>query len=489
MVNPVKGGFRFSSDDLAPYDTQWDHWQPRIGFAWAVNPKTVLRGGWGIYSAFAIELGGNTTWTQSTQFQSSLDGGNTPSGFFNSGVPYPNGVVLPVGNSLGLLSGIGNGQSFDQRDRKIPSVQQYSFGIQRELPGRFAIDVSYIGSRTKDLRVGTQINHLTPEQIARGRQDPNFLEQLVPNPFFGVLPAASSLGSQRNVRVKMLMTPFPQFWNSLFSNTEPVGYSNYNSLAVKLEKRISGGGALINGLSLLTSFTYSRTMAANGFLNNSSPNPNGNGGGLLDSEPFYGITGTDRTMDFAISGVWGLPIGKGGLIGKNARGALGHLINNWTVDWIFTADSGTPIGLPNGFAFNCPQNNNSYLPKKQTYTQWLYNETPSCFTPLSNVPNTPVTVIPRVSYIRAPYVPQLAMAVAKQFIIREGLKLQFKAEAFNLTNTPLFGGPSTANPNQPIVPVPGIKPGSPGSFTGYGTIGSTQQNFPRQMQMSLKLIF
>ena len=81
------------------------------------------------------------------------------------------------------------------------------------------------------------------------------------------------------------------------------------------------------------------------------------------------------------------------------------------------------------------------------------------------------------------------MAVAKQFVIREDWKLRFKAEAFNLTNTPIFGGPSTGNPNQPIVPVPGIEPGCPGSFTGYGTIGSTQQNFPRQIQMSLKLIF
>ncbi len=184
MVNPIKGGFRFSSDELAPYDTQWDHWQPRFGLAWAINPKTVLRGGWGIYTAFAIELGGNTTWTQSTQFQSSLDGGNTPSGFFNTGVPYPNGVVLPVGNSLGLLSGIGNGQSFDQRDRKIPSVQQYSFGIQRELPGRFTLDVSYIGSRTRDLRVGTQINHLTPEQIAQGRQDPQLPRANCAEPVF-----------------------------------------------------------------------------------------------------------------------------------------------------------------------------------------------------------------------------------------------------------------------------------------------------------------
>jgi len=58
-----------------------------------------------------------------------------------------------------------------------------------------------------------------------------------------------------------------------------------------------------------------------------------------------------------------------------------------------------------------------------------------------------------------------------------------------LTNTPIFGGPSNANPNQPISPVAGVIAGQPGSFTGYGTIGSTQQNFPRQMQLSLKVVF
>jgi hypothetical protein len=513
ITNPITGGFRFSSDELAPYDTQLNHWQPRFGAAWAINSKTVLRGGWGMFTAVARELGGNTTWTQNTPFTTSLDGGNTPSGFFNSGIPYPNGVVLPVGNSLGLLSGVGNNQNFDQRTRRIPKVQQFSFGIQRELPGQIVLDVSYIGSRTKDLRVGTHMNHLTNEQLDACKtfvdQNPTnpscpFLEQLVQNPFFWQRvnltgqPAsfvnsyrASPLGSAQNVRVKVLMTAFPHFWNQLFSFTEPVGSSRYDSLAVKVEKRLSGGGALVRGLSFLTSFTYSRDMGSTGFLNVTAPNPNANGGGRQDTVPVYAVSGTDRPFTFAFSGIWGIPIGKRGLIFSNANGVIGQIINDWTLDWIFTHQSGAPINIPNGFNYNCPQNGNSLLPGKQTYSQWLYNESPACFTSIQGVnPYAPITSVPRVSYIRAPWRPQLALALQKQFVIREGTRLQFKAEAFNVTNTPIFGGPSTANPNASITLRPDRAPlGSPGSCDGYGCIGFNQLNFPRQIQLSLKLLF
>jgi hypothetical protein len=290
----------------------------------------------------------------------------------------------------------------------------------------------------------------------------------------------------------MLMTPFPQFWNSLFSNTEPVGSSNYNSLVVKLDKRLSGGGALIKGLSILGSFTYSRDMGATGFLNNSSPSSGSNGGGRLDDKPFYAVSANDRTFVFAFSGIWGLPVGRGGLLFKNAKGVVGQIINDWKLDWIFRHASGTPVGLPNGFNFNCP-NHPSYLPDKgkRNYGQWLYNENPSCFTSIQTPnPYAPITQVPRISSVRNPWAPQLALAVSKDFRIREGWKLQFKAEAFNVTNTPIFGGPSTANPNTPVTPRPDRAPaGSPGSCDGYGCIGVNQLNFPRQMQLSLKLLF
>ena len=492
ITSNLLGGFNFSSDKLAPYDTQRNHWQPKFGLSWAINDKTVLRGGWGRSYAFAIELGGNTTWTQNTNYNQV---GVTPSTQFNTGNPYPTGLVVPPGSSFGLLSGVGNGQSFDQRDRQIPVVQQYSFGVQRQLPGSIVLDVSYVGTHTNKLRVGTQFNALPTDIYNKCTADPTFCTTQVKNPFFwqnlnpAGLPAGfldsyknTSLGAAASVQVSALMVPFPQFSTSLFSNTEPIGSSNYNSLAVRLEKRISGGGALIKGLSLLTSFTWSRTMAANGFLNNG-------GAGLRDAKLFYAVTGTDRPLDLAFAGTWGLPIGKGGVVARNAHGPLGQVLNHWDLGWILTADSGTPIGLPNGFTFSCP-GHPSYLPDKgkQSYTQWLYNENPACFKTFPQF--TPITVIPRVSYIRGPAKkPELALSLGKKFEFWEGKFIQLRAEIFNVANTRIFGGPSTGSPNVAPQPVAGITPGEPGSCSGYGCIGSTQQNVPRQAQLSLKFLF
>src|SRR5205085_7395629 len=111
MPNPILGGFTFIGNGRAPYDTQWNHWAPRVGVSWGITPKTVIRGGYGISWAFAFELGGNTTFTQNTNFQASVAGdGVTPTNLFNSGNPYPNGLLQPAGASLGLLSSLGVGQ-------------------------------------------------------------------------------------------------------------------------------------------------------------------------------------------------------------------------------------------------------------------------------------------------------------------------------------------------------------------------------------------
>ncbi|PYX91247.1 MAG: hypothetical protein DMG67_10715 [Acidobacteria bacterium] len=165
------------------------------------------------------------------------------------------------------------------------------------------------------------------------------------------------------------------------------------------------------------------------------------------------------------------------------------------MDWIFQNATGTPLQPRNDFAYNCPQNNNSYMPAHRSFSEWIYNETPSCYTALPTNTWIPRPIVTRQSTLRAPYRPQATFALQKQFDIRESTKLQFRAEAFNAFNTPIFGGPNTANtdPSQPIVinpnNIPGIQPGTPGYCTGYGCIGSTQQNFPRQLQLSLKVVF
>lgn len=96
---------------------------------------------------------------------------------------------------------------------------------------------------------------------------------------------------------------------------------------------------------------------------------------------------------------------------------------------------------------------------------------------------------PRTTLIRTPYAPQEDFGLEKKFAVTEKVRFQIKGEAFNATNTPIFGGPNTGGANTAITPTGKGLPGAPGSFQGYGTIGATQQNFPRQIQLSGKILF
>jgi hypothetical protein len=474
LPNPLLGGQLFAGVGGAParpYNNYLTQWQPRFGIAWAITPKTVFRGGYGIQYAFGIELDTQNGFSQTTNYINSLDGGLTPSGYFNTGTPYPNGVVSATGSSLGLLTSVGNGIGFDAATRRIPRVQQWSAGIQRDLPGEIMLDVSYVGSYTNQLRASRQWDTLTPAEIAQGAQNPAFLDAQVSNPFYGVLQASTSLGSSKTVSAYQLMLPYPEF-TSVYEFTDPNGYANYHALQVKAQKKIAGTGALTRGLSFLGSFTWSKAMNAssrngsNAFLNN---------GLIQDAYPTYEVADFDRPWDFAFSGVWGLPIGRGGLLARNAKGFLGALIDNWSVEGIFQDAGGTPTGVPNAI-LTC----SSYVSPQQSYSEWINNDS-TCYKPYPEW--TPRTTPLRVSYIRNPWAPQLGMAMQKQFaLLKEGQFLQFRGEAFNLTNTPIFPGPDTNRNDK-------IGTDAFGHATGFGSVALTQQNFPRQIQMSLKFIF
>jgi len=508
MQTPIVGGFTFLGNGRRAYDTQYNHWQPRIGVSWAVDKNTVLRGGYGVNYGFAFELGGNTTFTQVTNY---VNPSTTPAlGFFN-GNPYPVGLAPPTGTADGLLAGTGsNSSSYDQRNRRITRVQHYSLGIQHEFPGGVILDTSFVGTYTNNIRVGVNFDALTPAQIAQcaalaAAAAAVRCDTQVQNPFFGhmgINQTASVLAQSKTVPAYILMEPFPQFDGTFFSNTEPAGWSNYNSMQVQLRKRVESGPEWLKGITLLTAFTWQKNMTYTS-LNN---NDNGQCHGCVDiagpghdiltpfvPKPYYQLDGSDRTLNFAFSGIYELPIGRGKAYAGNTSGWLGQVINNWAVDWIFTDATGTPIQPPNTFTYICPQNNNSYLPAHQNFSEWIYNETPSCYTTLPNNTWIRRPIVTRQNTLRTPNVPQATFALQKQFDIRESTKLQFRAEAFNAFNTPRFGGPSTGNPNVPITinpnNIPGIQPGTPGYCSGYGCISANQANSPRQLQMSLKVVF
>jgi hypothetical protein len=481
LPNPIVGGYQFASSSFPAYKNYLGTILPKIGVSYAVTPHLVARGGFGLNTALGIELGAQSTWETTTNYVSSPDNSLHPSETFNQGAPYPNGITTPPGSSQGLESGIGDFASFDERNRKIPRVEQYSFGFQGDAPAGIVWDLEYVGTHTTRLRAGHYLNSISAADWAEGHANHGYLDQNVANPFYGVLPDTTSLGSNTTIAAKKLKTPYPQY-DGLYDYADPQGFSDYNSLIAKAEKRLSGQGALIKGLSFLTSFTWSKNIGATGRLNNSSD-------GLVDPKTTKVIDSGDRLWDLAFSGLYGLPIGKGGLIASNAHGVLGEVLNDWKLDWIFANDGGTPVNYPKTYLFNCGTYN--IASAHRSNKSYLNNTQSSCF---QNFPEyTTVTERGRTEAVRNPWAQQTQLGLEKHFRITETTNLEFKAEAFNLTNTPIFAINADGDkPNAQQAParVTSVAdPNAPGAWSNYGTIGSNQQNFPRQIQLSLKLLF
>jgi hypothetical protein len=482
MVSPMLGVVQFSSSSLSAYTNTFGTFQPKIGVSYAVNNKLVVRGGWGLGTALGIELGGASPWQQQTGYNAQINTDNwTPAESFNQGVPYPNGYTKQQGSSLGGLTLVGDGQGLDQRDRKIPVVQSYSFGFQGELPLHIIGDLEYVGMRTIDIRTSRQLDGLSDSDVAKGLANADYLDQQVPNPFYGVLPSTVGLGQNSTVSAKTLMVPYPQFNGGLYIYTHADGYQNYNSMIAKAEKRMSNGGSLSKGLSFLGSFTWAKLMVANGYLNNG-------GEWKVDAKPVYHWDGGNGAPTWALSfsGLYGLPFGPGAWLGGSTHGVVAQAISDWTLDWIFQNRAGNAVGIPTGDIFNCGKYN--IAPAHKSYEGYLNNSQSSCW---SHTPEYFIyTFDGTTAKVRQPWAQQTQLALGKKFPIREQLNLQFKAEAFNATNTAIFGGPDGGTPEVAPQRVTSVaNPNQPGAWQGYGTVGSQQQNFPRQFQLSLKLQF
>lgn len=480
-INPaslatVYGGLTFpgvNGNSKNAYDTDWSNIEPRIGFAYAADSKTVIRGGYGIFYTVGLEGGSDIGFSISTPYVGSTNGNVTPSGYFASGNPFPNGVQTPVGSSLGLLTALGNGASVDFPGRRIPRSQEFSFGFQRQLPGQMVLDARYVGNYTDRLRVFVWDNGtLTYSQLQQGQANPSLFNQQVPNPYYGVpgISPSSTCGSNRTISRITLLLPLSQYCGLIGQYNDPLGKQNYNGLEVKLNKRFS------QGLSFQLSYTFSKTMQATGYQN---------GWPYQDPNLKKQIAGSDRTHVFTVTGEWALPVGRGSKwIAPNAGGVLGAFINGWSVNFIVSAQSGKPVGLNTGYYYNC---NHGYAPDGgPTLSNYLYNNYSSgsklgCYSTipqygLANLPN-------QISTLRQPTITNLDLGVHKDFALWESLRLQFRAEALNFTNTVLFPGPDN-NPNDGPPPVQ-----KNGTYTGFGTVNLYQQNFPRIVQLALKVIF
>ena len=272
----TKGGIEFAGQNAYPTtccDYSRKKFGPRIGAAYALNPKTTTRLGYGTFyapSAFTSSSAFAPGYSQATTYVYSNDGGKTPAGSLNN--PYPGGVLAPSGNANGYLTGVGSSVTTWYQGSKSPIVHQYSFDIQRELPDQIGVQIGYVGSRSRHLMPGNSmntanINQLPDQYLALGLGTIDQLAAKVSNPYYGN-GGTGVIGSQQ-VAYNQLLRPFPEFASVNLNNY--TAHAKYDALIIKAQKRFS------HGLTFLSTYTWSKsedtTWAASNFLNASKSAP------------------------------------------------------------------------------------------------------------------------------------------------------------------------------------------------------------------------
>jgi len=316
---------------------------PRAGAVYSFNEKTVLRGGWGLYfSPWNYPAAGTTGWGQIGY--SATTNVPQPSGVPTVSMtnPFPAGLTQPSGNSLGLLTGTGGDVTFIDPNKGSPRVQQYSFDLQRELPGGVSVSAGYTGL------TGTNMDWVSSINI--NQIDPRYqgvltsTSTLVPNPFFGVAAAGSTLSTRSTIEIGQLLRPYPQFLNVNMSQSTGAR-SQYHAAIFQLRKRATGlwGGSF--------SYTYSRLndnqfgasnyySSAPGLQNNYTVVP---GSPYYNPDQEYGRSLLDSPHKIVVAPTVMLPLGSGKRFATSGLGDA--LLGGWSITPVITLQSGFPMGI------------------------------------------------------------------------------------------------------------------------------------------------
>ena len=440
---------------------------PRLGFAYAVNDETVVRGGYGIFWApsffsFQNPIG----YSPTTSIIASTNGNYTPADTLSN--PYPNGLLQPTGNSLGALSGIGQAITlFNPNTTSAGYIQQFSLEVQRQAPKGFGLTLGALGSHSLELfQNGQNIDQLNPSYYSLGVAA---LSQSVPNPLYNN-GGVGTLGTAKVTQAQLLL-PFPQYTSVSLSDSDTAA-SRYYSFYFRAQRRFA------NGLSLLTSYTWSRSVDDITGLNTA-----GSGQVVAVSGPqnAYNLSG-ERSLStqdvpnrFTTAITYELPVGKGKHFLASSR-VLNYAVGGWSLNAFGVIQTGYPLSVtqPNGntligASYQRP-NATGVSPVTSGSTDQRLNDwiNPAAF---SVAPELTFGNLSRFLTARGPGLFNWDVSLDKKFSIKERVTAQVRFEALNATNTPYFGTPNTTL----------------GSST-FGQVTS-QINNPRMGQFGLRFTF
>lgn len=452
----VRGGLTYpavNSESRLLWNRNWKNVMPRIGLAYSLTPKTVVRGGYGIYfepigvpNSDVIQTG----FSQTTQLVPTLDNGQTFIATLAN--PFPTGLLLPVGAANGLSTNLGQNISFFNQGLNNPYMQRWQFAVQRALPADSVLEVSYVGNRGVRQRVGRNLNALPNQYLStspvRDQATINFLNAQVSNPFYPLL-AGTALSGTTVARSQLLM-PYPQFTTVTTDSNQ--GYSWYHSMQARFEKRMSAG------LMSSVSWTWSKLMEARSYLNAGDPMPE------------KVISDQDRTHRIVVTAIYEFPFGKGKRFGRSLPRIPRTMISGWQVSGIYQGQTGPPLGFGNAI-FNGNLHDVPIPNGQRTVSRWFNVdagfERNSALQPSLNLQQLST----RFSGIRGDGANNWDLSVIKNTALREGIQLQFRVEAINAMNHAQFLAPNT-NP----------------ATTAFGQVTQTWAS-PRTVLFALKVLF
>jgi len=475
----VRGGLTFVGVDGNP-DTPWkfdkNNHQFRVGGAYELNEKTVLRAGYGKYFLNPTAQAFLQGFSLATPLIGSNDGGRNPT--YALGNPFPNGVLQPPGSSLGPLTFLGRGVGFSNPDFVVPNVHQFSVGVQRELPWQVALEVSYVGSRTRDQQTnygGLNEPSLDLQNQCDVTQGGNrtFCDALLPNPFFQV-PGFEGTTRFTNVTLSRfeLSRPFPAFGGINMTERND-GKIWYNSAQFVANKRWS------RGLTLNATYTWvPRWDEQAGFIDDLTRQEN--------LGPYF----AHRHHRVTASGVWELPW-------RDRKDLVGALLGGWSLAPMFVYQSGQPWDMPGNVELIVDPKIVALPVKKEG--QFIYGIKPcvaqrqpngtyqmlsaavayGCTEPyfLVREPFQRRTTQFRYDEFRRPSYWDLTLSFAKTTPITDRVRFQVRLEAFNIFNSPMY---DERQYNQTT------------SSVDFGRINrntTNQSNFQRFVQLGFRLTF
>ena len=431
-------------------DIHWNHFGPRLGFAYQINNKMVVQGGFSVafLDGGAYEYGTNKVAVNYGNllvgsFTRNSDGTNASSyGSWDTNI-LPNPPATPFSPGLGVGNQIN---AFNRNDGYAPYSEQWNVNLQRELPWQIFFQAAWVGNREVHLPSQLNpINQLNPSYLSLGpKLGLSFADGsaqaagfALPYPTF-----VNDFGGAASVAQSLV--PYPQYSN-IFNNFEGSGSVYYQSAQVQAEKRFT------SGLAFLVAYTLSRQYdnASSGFSSFTAGGINKYNQGVE-----WAISNSDQPNVVKISGTYELPIGPGKAL-LNNKGVTGQIFGGWQMGWILDYEAGTPNGVyengspfPNGF--NRPNRNPSVKISTASYNRerdyFLGKATVAqMFDPAAFTVTSSQYVIGNAqrndSGLRNPAYYNENLNARKRFYFGGGVVGILQIDYFNVFNRTIFNGP------------------------------------------------